>query len=94
MNIEQLLDLANKAIELAKFDRERFRVKAAQHPDGSSVGIHADTRFHFPEPGRFLTNYQPISLEDADGIDPRQLVDIVEGAVKMLEWKVEEAGKQ
>jgi hypothetical protein len=94
MNIERLLDWVNKAIHLATFDRERFRVRAIQSVDGTEIQMYAETRFPFPEEGKILVNYQIVRLEDcANGFDVRQLTDIVEGAVQMLEWKIEDDGK-
>lgn len=93
MNIDDLLDLVNKAISLANFDRKRFSVKAVKSILGEpQIDLHATTLFFFPEPGRFLNNYQPIRLEDvSDRVAAGQLLDVVEGAVQMLKWRVEEA---
>jgi len=63
MDAARAIELVDAAIKHAKFDRERFRVRAQESADGTGVEVYADTRFRLAN-GQLATNYQPISIED------------------------------
>jgi len=79
-------ELVDVAIKHAEFDRERFRVKALEVPDGTEIGVHADTR-QLNANGQLSTNYNPIRIEDItdDIACAEQLRMVIESMVSGLE---------
>jgi hypothetical protein len=63
MDANRARELVDVAIKNAEFDRERFRVRAIEVPDGTEISVYADTRERNAN-GQLSTNYNPILIED------------------------------